>query len=194
MISASPEDSSRILMVSKEWANLTVEPQQDDHHEKENRPELRHRHHGHGSRVSNERQARTCSDGKISKIEEKQSRNCFLCMQYSMQSTKYNKSQRLQKIPFLLTWRCYIWYVSVLLIRHETERREDGKASHKTGATIQKAQIQTVPKKKQKESHTSLIASIIFRHWVIYCIQICNRYNIKLTCNSYCCTYCNSRE
>lgn len=49
-------------------------------------------------------------------------------------------------------------------------------------------------KTKNRNPHKFRSLMIIFRHLVIDCIQICNRYNIKLTCNSYCCTYCNFQE
>lgn len=35
-----------------------------------------------------------------------------------------------------LTWLGYLWYGNVLLIRHEAQDWEDGKASHEAGATV----------------------------------------------------------
>lgn len=73
------EQKWELIILSKEWANLAVQSQQDDHNKKENWPELRHRHHGNSSWVSNERQARTYSERD--KIERK-SYGCFLFPQY----------------------------------------------------------------------------------------------------------------
>lgn len=44
-----------------------------------------------------------------------------------------------------LTRLSYFWDGNILFISHEAQDGEDGEASHKTGATVQKAQRQTVP-------------------------------------------------
>lgn len=67
------------LSSKEESANLTVESQQDDHNEKEYRPELRKRHHGNCSRVSNECQARTCSES--ARVKRKQLTSSYFLLQ-----------------------------------------------------------------------------------------------------------------
>lgn len=54
-----------------------------------------------------------------------------------------------------LTRLCHLGDVGVLLIRHEAEGREDGKASNEAGATVQKAQVDTVPTEERDQLQSS---------------------------------------
>lgn len=135
------------LSVFKE-AYLTVQSQQDDHNEKEYRPELRKRHHGDCSRIGNERQARTCSENEMLNVFGAIAGLQLQCSVIWWFITILIYSL-IHKMFYIVTWLCHFWYVSVLLICHESKYREDSKASYKTGPTVQKAQVHTVPKNKK---------------------------------------------
>lgn len=65
----------------------------------------------------------------------------------------YSSSEKTAAVCFYgCTWFGHFWYVCVLLIGHESESREDGKTSNKTGSTVQKAQVYTIPADTQRKA------------------------------------------
>ncbi len=143
----------------EEAAHLTVQAKQDDHNEKEYGPQLRNRHHGNCSRVGNERQAGACS------MNETDERNTVSAVEskYCCDIT-IGISFCIHNVLYILTWLCHFWYVCVLLICHESKYREDGKARYKTGSTVQKAQVHSVPGNK-KERKKNILWPIIWNKY-----------------------------
>ena len=64
------------------------------------------------------------------------------------------KSQKLLSTESMLTWFCHFRNIHSLLICHETQNRENGKAGNNAGGTVQQTQVETISERKKKKRNT----------------------------------------